>query len=384
MKCAKDKLVLCAKEDHDKPIFSIQFNQHVTYDMFATVGSNRITVYRVVDDNVEPILCFADPNTDENFYCCCWGLMSFVPPSLKESALKEDNLPKTTEIVLMAAGAHGIIRIISTSNPSSIKYLSGHGGAINDMKVSPISPELVLSGSKDHSVRLWNIQTDVCIAIFGGVEGHRDEVLSLDFHCSGSYIVSCGMDHSLKIWKFDQEILASIELSKKYNDAAARKSFPTIRKHFPTFSTRDIHRNYVDCAAWYGNFIISKSCEDKVVCWRPGRLESPTDLNLPTKYTTDTTCSILENFEVKHCNIWFLRFSIDRSMKYLALGNKVGEIYVFDIDSHDHDCRRTSKFILSNPKCTHAIRQTCFNNNSNILICACEDGSIWRWNNPQS
>lgn len=363
----KYKFVECAVEDHKKPIFSIQFNRHVTYDMFATVGANRITVYKIINDLLEPVLCFADPNVNESFYCCAWAIDL-----------------KTKETVLLAAGANGIIRIISPTNPNSIKYLSGHGGAINDLKVSPKTPELVLSASKDHSLRLWNIRTDVCIAIFGGVEGHRDEVLSSDFHCSGFRIISCGMDHSLKIWYFGEDVIAAIKLSRDYNDTVSRKSFPTVKKHFPTFSTRDIHRNYVDCVAWYGNFILSKSCENSIVCWRPGKLENLIDLSLPSKYTSDTTCSIMENFVVKNCDIWFLRFSVDSGMKFLALGNKIGQIYIFDLDSHDHDSKPADRYTLSHPKCRSAIRQTCFNNNAKTLICTCDDGTIWRWDNQQN
>lgn len=356
------KCVNSLKEDHGKPLFGVSFNQFVGKNepqMFATVGSNRVTVYECCENGyIRLIQAYEDPDHDENFYTCAWSVDS-----------------TTGHPLLAFAGFRGVVRVINVATKQCAKHYHGHGDAVNELKFHPTKLNILLSASKDHSLRMWNVRTDTLVCIFGGVEGHRDEVLSCDFNVEGSRIVSCGMDHSLKIWRLDESIIKLvIEASEYYDSMTCKKPFPTIHVHYPYFTTRDIHRNYVDCVKWYGDFLLSKSCENHLVCWKPGFVESDID---SLKLLEKTNVTILSRLQYQHCEIWYMRFAMDMKQKYLALGNQYGKVFLWDLDKIDSS--KVKCIPLVNVRCVSSIRQTAFSREGNILICVCDDATIWRW-----
>jgi polycomb protein EED len=61
----------------------------------------------------------------------------------------------------------------------------------------------------------------------------------------------------------------------------------------------------------------------------------------------------------------------------MALGNKSGKTYIYDLDVVEPILIKAS--VLSHPKCVSAIRQTALSRDGSILICVCDDSSVWRW-----
>ena len=88
-------------------------------------------------------------------------------------------------------------------------------------------------------------------------------------------------------------------------------------------------------------------------------------------------CSVIHRFEIKECEIWFMRFCLDFDKKTLALGNQNGKTYIYDLTVKEPSQIKST--VLSHPKCTTAIRQTALSRDGSVLICVCDDSSIWRW-----
>ena len=104
--------------------------------------------------------------------------------------------------------------------------------------------------------------------------------------------------------------LAVCHFNFSVDHLAKNKTKPTI----VAFVYADIHRNYVDCVRWLGNFVLSKSCENSIVCWKPGRLGSSlssSTLGNNNKSSLSSAVTIIHQFDCRECDIWFMRFSLD-------------------------------------------------------------------------
>jgi len=263
-------------------------------------------------------------------------------------------------------------------------------------------------------------------------------VLTVDFHLDGNRFVSAGMDNAIKVWSLDQ-CEAAIEKAETFDlnappssssssslgvkgkakgnkaqshassssashkpadsksvasQAAGGKGgvgegevsessapdhaslpaaglqaagkFRSSIVQMPMFSTARIHRNYVDCVRWCGDLLLTKSTHNKVAVWKPA----------PSKGAGQDAALVIGELLYSNSDIWFLRFNIDPAHSFMALGNKVGQIYLWDLTKGGGG-RETLK--LSHSQCTSTIRQTAISADSRTILAVTDDASVWRW-----
>ncbi|GFZ12468.1 transducin/WD40 repeat-like superfamily protein [Actinidia rufa] len=307
---------------------------------FATVGGNRVTVYQCLDGGVIAVLqSYIDEDKDESFYTVSW-------------ACNTDGTP-----LLVTGGINGIIRVMDAGNEKIYKSFVGHGDSVNEIRTQALKPSLVVSASKDESVRLWNVHTGICILIFAGAGGHRNEVLSVDFHPSDIYrIASCGMDNTVKIWSmkefwtYVEKIIHMDRSSFKISHKIC--SIPCIYS-FNSFKLFDFIAHL-------------QSVDNEIVLWEPKMKEQS-----PGEGSVD----ILQKYPVPECDIWFIKFSCDFHYNAAAIGNREGKIFVWELQSSPPVLIAK----LSHVQSKSPIRQTAMSFDGSTILSCCEDGTIWRW-----
>ncbi|KAG6748903.1 hypothetical protein POTOM_048841 [Populus tomentosa] len=109
----------------------------------------------------------------------------------------------STQQVFLLCGDH-TVKIINCQTGICLKVLMGHRRTPWVVRFHPLHPEILASGSLDHEVRLWDANTSECI-------GSRDfyrPIASIAFHAEGE-LLAVASGHKLYIWHYNNRGEAS-------------------------------------------------------------------------------------------------------------------------------------------------------------------------------
>ncbi|KAG4429974.1 hypothetical protein IFR05_014538 [Cadophora sp. M221] len=305
--------------------WSVKFYPHTepgVDPVFAVVGGKRILICRPTSgkDNAKLDIIgeIIDEDNETEDFACAWT---------------KD--PETGTPLLCVSGNSRQLKVYNGVTGQLLRTLSGHGGEINDLAVSPINPCIIASASEDCTVRIWSLDPrharQPCAAILEG-DGHEESVLCL--------------------WTLPE-----------FPDANTSTNIPT-RIYYPHFSTSEIHSDMVDCVAWYGDQILSKALnEHTIVLWSitnfNSKLPPPPHSSAPTTHSTShrpsrsafvapppsaadnaiTLLTRLFELSIPESHIMFTRFSLFPGHKKSELGrnpvvafcNTNSKVFFFDL-----------------------------------------------------
>ena len=310
-----------------------------------------------------------DKEAPEEFYTGCWALDL-----------------GSGDLLFCLAGLLGVIHIFNFSRQRFHQFLMGHGGAINDLKLHPLHPNLLVSASKDESIRVWSIAENFCALIFCGLEGHRDQVIAIDISPLGQYLLSGGCDSKVRIWDLTSGD-AHKAIASLLDPPIWRNPGDVVIVQEPMVCSWQMHHNYVDSVQFFGETsILSKSAAAEeesgasIYLWsfKEANSEGPPSTSSAAaaaaaqkKKSRRFILSVHHAFTYPGGSLWYFKFLMSASCRWLAVGDISGVIYIWDLDSPELKAVACSSQLRP-----HAVRALCFSPSERMIFCGSVDGTI--------
>lgn len=237
----------------DEPIFALVGQKKVLIGRLSARSNAVVTILHELVDEQE-----ADDPNSPGLNSCTW---CYIDPQRP---------------LLAVAGGSGQLKVIDAVEGEHFTTLIGHGhGTINDIATHPLYPWIVITASMDKSLRIWDLRRhgnrhqSATIIICGQATGHCEGVLTVSWHASGRYLVTGGHDQRICVWTIpdlDDGSPFWQEISPK---RGARSSHNLLTIYYPHFISSSVHSNFVDCARFFGDLILSKAAnESRIVLWK--------------------------------------------------------------------------------------------------------------------
>ena len=147
-----------------------------------------------------------------------------------------------------------------------------------------------------------------------------------------------------------------------------------IEQHLPVFTSEKIHFYCVDCVAFVGDYIMSKSQENRIILWEPVFMAPPGTPQIDLPYPVPNQHKHIRTFETKSSETWFVRFGVDHDGRMMAMSNDQGRLMVWDL----RQPKPTPMFVLNKQR--HGIaRFVSFSPGNDIMVAALDSGSLYKW-----